>query len=79
MHEVEHPKSLFEEKDVEYVLARFQEEFDNSLIRQRFAIDTTTATLDESLDEFTQKVDYYITPEDRQRIAGFRAQQSASS
>jgi len=79
MHEVEHPRSLFEEKDVEYVLGRFQEEFDNSLIRQRFAIDTAGATVDESLEEFTRKVDHYITPEDRQRMASFRAQQSAAS
>ena len=74
MREVEHPTSLFQEKDIEYVLGRFQEEFDNSLIRQRFAIDTAKTTVDESLEEFVQKVDHYITPEDRQRIVSHRAQ-----
>ena len=74
MHEVEHPKSLFQEKDIEFVLDRFQEEFDNSLIRQRFALDTTSATVEESLQEFVEKVDPYITQQDRLRMERHQAQ-----
>lgn len=76
MRDLEHPPSLFKEEDTELVLGRFQEEFDNSLIRQRFAIDTTTATADESLEEFAQKVDHYLTPEDRQRISDHQGQKA---
>ena len=46
----------------------FQEEFDSSLITRRFEIDTTDATVGESLQEFVRKVEPLITPEDRKRI-----------
>jgi hypothetical protein len=38
------------------------------LIRQRFTIDTTNATVEESLQEFISKVDDYLTAEDRERM-----------
>ena len=63
-----HTATLFQEKDAELVLGRFQEEFDESLITNRFEIDTTAASVEESLQEFARKVEPYITPEDRQRI-----------
>ena len=66
--------SQFQEKDIEFVLDRFQEEFDNSLIRQRFALNTTSATVEESLQEFVQKVDPYITQQDRLRMERRQAQ-----
>ena len=67
--EVEHhPKTLFKEEDIEYVLDRFQEEFDNSRIHQRFAINTSESTVEESLAEFIDKVDPYIIAADRARM-----------
>ncbi len=63
-----HAATLFNAEDAELVLGRFQEEFDNSLIRNRFTIDTTEATLEESLQEFIAKVDPYLTAEDRRRM-----------
>ena len=63
-----HAATMFKAKDAEYVLGRFQEEFDNSLVRQRFSIDTTTATVGESLQEFVEKVNRYLTPQDRERM-----------
>ena len=68
-----HKGSLFRERDINYVLGRFQEEFDNSYIAQRFSLDTTNATVEETLEEFKKKVDHYITPKDRQRIADHQA------
>ena len=68
-----HAATFFKEKDVEYVLARFQDEFENSLIRQRFSIDTTYATPTESLQEFIEKADPYLTPDDRKRMKGEQA------
>ena len=60
-----HEKSLLQEKDVEFVLARFSEEFDNSLIDRRFTLDTTSATVEETLEEFIQQIEPYLTPKDR--------------
>lgn len=57
-----HEKSLLQEKDVEFILARFQEEFDNSLIDRRFTLDTTSATVEETLQEFIQQIEPYLTP-----------------
>ena len=63
-----HAKSLLQEQDVEFVLDRFQEEYDNSLILNRFALDTTSATPEETLQAFAQKIETYLTPRDRLRI-----------
>jgi len=77
MHEDPHPKSLFQEKDVEYVLDRFQEEYDNSLIERRFTLDTSSATVEETLEEFVQKIQRYLTPRDRLRIFTHQAKKNA--
>jgi hypothetical protein len=63
-----HAKSLLQDRDVEFVLDRFQEEYNSSLIPNRFTLDTTSATPDETLKVFTQKIDAYLTPRDRLRI-----------
>ena len=65
-----HTNTMFKAEDAEYILGRFQEEFDNSLIRQRFAIDTTNPTPQGSLQEFVTKIDSYLTPSDRARMSG---------
>ena len=72
-----HKGSLFKERDISFVLDRFQEEFDNSLIKQRFSLDTSTATVEETLEEFKAKVEHYLTSEDRQRMADHQATQAA--
>ena len=69
-----HAATMFKEQDAEYVLGRFQEEFENSLIRQRFSIDTTSVTVEESLQDFVAKVDHYLTTGDRERISRARAE-----
>ena len=64
-----HANTMFKGDDAEYILDRFQEEFDNSLIRQRFSIDTSDSTPQESLQEFIVKVEPYLTPEDRAKMS----------
>ena len=64
-----HAGTLFKAEDAEFILGRFQEEFDNSLIKNKITIDTTDATVDESLQEFISKVDLYLTDEDRERMS----------
>ena len=59
---------VVQEGDVEHVLGRFEEEFQNSLIQNRFALDTSSATVDETLSEFVKKAVPLLSPEDRRRI-----------
>ena len=63
-----HAATMFKADDTEFVLDRFQEEFENSLIAHRFSIDTTDATPEESLKEFIEKVGPHLTAEDRERM-----------
>ena len=68
-----HEATYFKGDDAETVLARFNEEFEKSLIPRKFEIDTSDATVDESLAEFVQQIKPFITNDDFQRILGHRA------
>ena len=52
-----HTGSLFKEKDTEFVSDTFQKLFDQSKFTRKFEIDTSDASVDESLDEFISKVE----------------------
>ena len=69
MRETPHYNGVLEEKDVEYVLRHFRAEYDKSRLRSKLAIDTTAATIEESLAEFLREVEPYLTEGDRRRIA----------
>ena len=56
-----HANTMFREQDTETILGRFQEEFEGSLIRQKFSIDTTEVTPQQSLEEFVAKVEPYLS------------------
>jgi hypothetical protein len=70
-----HKATHFKAEDAEIVIGRFQEEYDRSLIRRKFALDTTNATVDETLAEFIKGIKPFLTPEDLQRVLGNRAMQ----
>ena len=55
-------------EDTELVLNRFEAEYENSLLTYRFDLDTTNASVEETMAEFARKVKPYITPEDRLRM-----------
>ena len=74
MNENPHTHQIVGEKDIEYVLKRFEEEFEASLIQRRIVLDTTSATVAETLAEFVEKYEPYHTDADRARI---REHQSA--
>ena len=57
------------EADVEHVIQRFEEEYENSLIRQKFRLDTSTATVAESVAEFAGKIQACLTDGDLLRLA----------
>jgi hypothetical protein len=63
-----HPKGVLKEKDVELVLQRYKEEFTDSHIRRKFELDTTNATVEETLQEFVRQIEPLLTDSDRLRI-----------
>ena len=69
MADCPHPYPVVPEADVEHINQRFQEEFDNSLIRQKFTLDTSTATVAESVADFAAKIQPYLTQGDLLRQA----------
>lgn len=73
MKENPHPHQIVQEKDIDYILNRFEEEFEASLIQRRFVIDTTSATVAETLAEFVQKYEPFHTDADLLRIRQHRA------
>jgi len=68
MKENPHRIGVVKEKDIEYVLRRFQEEYERSIIHDRFTLDTSTATVDETVAEFATKIESYLSDEERGRI-----------
>jgi hypothetical protein len=67
------PGSPVTEENVEHILRRFEEEFNNSLILRRFMLDTSKAAVDETLQEFVRNVDPLICETDALRILRHRA------
>ena len=53
--------------DVEFVLQRFDEEYAASLIPNRFTLDTTSATVEETMAEFEEKIEPYLSDADKAR------------
>ena len=70
MRENPHPKGLLQEQDIEHVLRRFEEEYNSSLIRKRFVLDTSEATIDDTFSEFVTTIQLHLTDDDRLRILG---------
>ena len=68
-----HPRGVLQEQDIEYVLARFEEEVFNSSIRYKFALDTSSATVDETMAEFERQISPYLQEADRLRMLTHRA------
>lgn len=54
--------------DVEKITQRFEEEYANSLIQQKFTLDTSTATVAASVVEFAGKIQPYLTEGDLLRL-----------
>ena len=74
-----HGATPFREEDTELVLERFEEEFQKSMLTYRFDLDTTDASVEETLSEFVRKINPYITTEDRVRMLSRDLPSGASS
>ena len=71
----ENPKKhgIVKEKDVDLVIQRFEEEYERSLIKNKFTVDTGTKTPSESLADFVDKYEPYITDADRIKMLVHKA------
>jgi len=68
MIENPHTNGVLRKEDIEYVLGRFEDEFRRSLIKKRITLDTSTATVEDTLAEFDVKIQPYLTRADRLRM-----------
>lgn len=63
-----HPHGVVKEKDIPLILGRFDEEFGHSIIRKKVVLDTSTATVEETVHDFVRKVEALMSDNDRRRI-----------
>ena len=68
MREQPHERPVVQEKDIEHVLQRFEEEYRDSLIRKKFALDTSDATVEQTLAEFAGAIKEHLSETDRLRL-----------
>ena len=62
-------RGVLRQADVEHVVDRFDEEFDASLIRRKFTLDTTQSNVEETLDQFLSAIRPYLSSIDTQRMS----------
>jgi hypothetical protein len=63
-----HSNGLLQQQDVEHVLERFSEEVKKSLIMKRIVLDTSDVGVQDTLAQFVDGMDPYLTSDDRLRI-----------
>ena len=63
---------LSAERDVEQVLYRYLQEYQQSLIERRFRLDSTTATPQDLQRQFAAQMEPHLTDFDRERIEAHR-------
>ena len=63
-----HERSVLRESDIDETVAAFDYHFSHSLLRYRMTLDTTEATVEETLSEFVEKVEPHLSEADRLRI-----------
>ena len=68
MNENSHPNAVVQEKDVDMVVARFEEEYELSRFGNKITVDTGTQSVEESLAEFVSKYEPFMTDADRVRM-----------
>lgn len=73
MNEAPHPHAVLQEKNIEDVLERFEDQYERSLIKRKFTINTSTAIIEESLSEFVSKYEPLLSDADRMRLLVYKA------
>ena len=59
-----HARETINKTNVPYLLKRFEEEFENSLLPKKFILDTTNTTPDQTFNEFMTKYEPFVTQDD---------------
>ena len=54
--------------DIGHILAAFEEQYESSLIRNKFALDTSEATVEQTLGQFVEQVEPFLADTDRLRM-----------
>ena len=60
-------RGILKERDIPFVLDRFQQEYEASLIERKFTLDTTDATPQQTLAEFVDRIRPHLSEVDRRR------------
>ena len=68
-----HTNSLVRESDIETIMARFKEGVERSSLGPKIAIDTSTASPDDTLAELVEALQPHLTDLDRERIEAHRS------
>lgn len=63
-----HINQVILENDIELLLSKFQEGFNRSRILNKLVLDTSASTVEESLCEFVENMESFMTETDRSRI-----------
>ena len=63
-----HARTVLKEEDVDPVLEEFEVHQRHSLLRNKFTLDTSEATVAETVGEFVQKIEPHLSVADRLRI-----------
>ena len=66
------PRMLLKQPDVERVLDRFEEEYDNSLFMRRISLDTSDASAEETLARFVDEIGPHLSEADLLRMTATR-------
>ena len=72
MRETPHDAPVLQGSDIERVLDRFDEEYQDSLIERRFTLDTSKASVAETFQEFREHMGPYLSSSDRLRMLSSR-------
>ena len=72
MKESPHRHSVLQEKDIEYILGRFGEEYQTSLIANKITLDTSDSSVERTVAEFVREMEPYFTVVDRLRMVSHR-------
>ena len=63
-----HERTVLREEDIEEVLEEFQYHFTHSSLRYRMTLDTTEATVEETMKQFVEQIEPLLTQADRMRM-----------
>lgn len=75
MNNAPHEHGVLLEKDIGYVLNRFEEEYESSIFTNKIAIDTSDISPDETMAEFKRKFEPFMSDRDKLDILVKRAKQ----